>query len=132
MIQLYGWHVGKLKLSGPFMVTSIHLMVNMAIFLTEIKDRFTQGPNYDMDAYMETLFGGEDLCWELGWVKKLDPTLNTSLANIVTSRNQDPTLMTINHIVMISWGSKVVTLSPCWDLLIWVGLGGLGPNVNRP
>ena len=28
-------------------------------------------PNYDMDAYMASLFGGEawDLCWELGQAK---------------------------------------------------------------
>ena len=35
---------------------------------------------YDLDADMATLFGSEtwDLCWEVGWAKKLDPTLNTS------------------------------------------------------
>ena len=41
-------------------------------------------PNYDMNACMATLFGGEawDLCCEVGQAKKLDPTLNPSLANI--------------------------------------------------
>ena len=34
-------------------------------------------------------------------------------------------LMIINDIIMISWGSKVGTLPPCWDLLTWVGLGTL-------
>ena len=37
--------------------------------------------------------------------------------------NQDPFLMIISHILMVSWGSKVGTLPPCWDLLTWVGLG---------
>ena len=43
-------------------------------------------PKYDMDAYnMATLSGGEawDLCWELDWAKKLDPTLNPSPTNII-------------------------------------------------
>ena len=31
--------------------------------------------------------------------------------------------MVVNHNLMISWGLKVRTLPPCWDLLTWVGLG---------
>ena len=45
----------------------------------------------------------------VGLSKKLDPTLNTS--------NQDPTLIIMNHILMVSQGSKVGTLPPIWDLL---------------
>ena len=37
--------------------------------LIKTKGHFTRGPKYDMDAYMETLFGGKDLCWESGQAK---------------------------------------------------------------
>ena len=38
----------------------------------------------------------------------------------------------INHGRMVSWGSQVGTLPPCWDLLTWVGLGtwDFGPHVT--
>ena len=45
---------------------------------------FTWGPKYDMDAHMATLSGRE--AWDIlkvGSNKKLDPTLNTSPANIL-------------------------------------------------
>jgi len=54
------------------------------------------------------------------WVKqKLDPTLNTTPVNILHKISQDPSWMKNNHIWTVSWGSKVGTLPPCWDL----GLG---------
>ena len=67
--------------------------------------------------------------WGLGQVlrvrssKKLDPTLHISPVNCFVSNNQDPPLKIDNHILTISWGSKVGILPPCWDLLTWVGLG---------
>ena len=87
---------------------------------------FTQGPmhalspKYDTYAHVATLFGGEahDLCWELGWAKSY-----TQLSTQVAWNNQNPTIMIINHILMVSWGSKVETMLPCSDLLTWVGLG---------
>ena len=56
-----------------------------------------------MDAYMATFFGGEawEMCLSVGSIKKLDPTLNPSLANIFVLNNR-PTLMIINHILMVS------------------------------
>ena len=33
--------------------------------------------------------------------------------------------MNVHHIWLISWGSEVGTLPPCWDLLRWVGRGTL-------
>jgi hypothetical protein len=40
------------------------------------------------------------------------------------------TLKIINHILIVSWGSKIGSLLGCWDLLTWVELGtwdlGLG------
>ena len=62
----------------------------------------------------------------------LDPTLNTSPANIFAQDNQDPTIMIINHILMVSWGSKAGTLPPCWHLLSLPRVEGLRPHVNRP
>ena len=82
-------------------------------------------PKYDMDVYMTTLFGGKawDLCCEVGRVKKLDPILNPRLVNIFPSNDKDPTFIIFNHVLVITWGSQVGTLPPCWDLLTWVGLG---------
>ena len=38
----------------------------------------------------------------VGLSKKLDPTLKTSPANICALNIQDPTLMTLYHILMVS------------------------------
>ena len=61
-------------------------------------------PNYDMDTYMATLFGGEakDFMLRVGSSQKLDPTLNPSPMNSFAYNNQDPTLMIINHILVIT------------------------------
>ena len=58
---------------------------------------------------------------QVGSSKKLDPTLIPSLVSIIAWNNQDLTLMILNHILVIAWGLQVGTLSPCWDLLTWVG-----------
>jgi hypothetical protein len=54
---------------------------------------FTWGPEYDMDAYMTTLFGGEawGLVSRVGSSKndRPNPTSNTSPTNIFTQTNQD-------------------------------------------
>jgi hypothetical protein len=42
-----------------------------------------------------------------GSSKKLDPTFDTSPVNMFPSNNQDLTLVTMSHISMVSWGSKV-------------------------
>jgi hypothetical protein len=49
----------------------------------------------------------------VGSSKKLDPTLNATLANICVLNYQDMTLMIINHISSVYWDSKVGTLPPC-------------------
>ena len=64
---------------------------------------------------------GSGLVLRVGPIEKLDPTLNTSPANIFASNHQNPFLVLINHMLMVSNGSKVGTLPPCWDL----GLGTL-------
>ena len=84
-----------------------------------------KGPKYDMDAYMPTLCWDEawDFVLRVGLSKLLDSPLHKSHAKKFHGIiNQDPTLMINNHILMTSWGSKVTTLSPCWDLLAWVGI----------
>ena len=43
----------------------------------------------------------------VGASKKLDPTLNPSLANILAYNNQDPTLRIINHILMVFEARKL-------------------------
>ena len=53
----------------------------------------------------------------VGLSKMLNPTLNTSHANIFAYNYQSSTLMTINHVLTVSWESKVGILPPCWDLL---------------
>ena len=57
-----------------------------------------------------TFFGGR-----VGSSKKLEPTLNTSPANMFAWNTWDLTLMLINHILMVSWSLKVGTLPQCWD-----------------
>jgi hypothetical protein len=82
---------------------------------------------YDMDTYRTTFFKR----WGLGFVlrvgssKKLDPTLNKLQVqcDICYINNQDLTLKCIDDLLMLSRGSKVGTLPPCWDLLTWVRLG---------
>ena len=61
-------------------------------------------PEYDKDAYMAIFLGGEawEMCLSVGSIKKLDPFLNSSLANVFFLNNHDPTLMIINHILTIS------------------------------
>jgi hypothetical protein len=59
------------------------------------------GPKYDMNAFMTTLLELRLGTYSESWVEqktkdKLDPTLNTTHANIFTYNNQDPTLMIIN------------------------------------
>ena len=89
------------------------------------------GLKHDMDTYMATVVEGEvrwgevwDLCWEwVGWSKKLDPTLSTNPTRFCAKSNLNPTLLNVSHILMVSWGSKVGTLCPCWNLQPWVGLG---------
>ena len=51
-----------------------------------------------------SFLGGEawEMCLSVRSIKKLDPTLNPNLANIFVLDNQDPTLMIINHILMVS------------------------------
>ena len=66
---------------------------------------------------------------QVGSNKKLDPTFNSNPMNICALSNQESTLMIISHILVVTRGSKVGTLPPCWDLLTWVGLG---PCVNHP
>ena len=53
------------------------------------------------------------------WVKqKARPnSQHKSRECVFASNNQDHNLMMINFILMVSWGSKVGTLPPCWDLL---------------
>ena len=91
-------------------------------------------PNYDMYAHMTTLFESEawDLCRELGRAKKLDPTLNPSPCKYVCVKQSRSDFMIFNHILVITYNSQVATLSPCWDLLTWVGLETREPRVNRP
>ena len=64
--------------------------------------------------------------------KMLDPTLKPSPTNMFAWNNEDLTLMIVNHMSMVSWGSKVGTLPPCWDLLTWVGLGTWDPTWTNP
>ena len=76
--------------------------------------------------------------WGLGVVLRvglrnnLDPTFSTSLMIIFVYSNQDLNLMIVNHILMVSWGSKVRKLPPCWDLLIRLGLGTWDPMWTNP
>ena len=89
----------------------------------------TRCPKSQVPSMTGRLYGNTSCRWGLGDVlsggssKKLDTTLNPSLANIFVYNNKDPTLMIINHILIVSWRSKVGTWSPCWDSLTWVGLG---------
>jgi hypothetical protein len=78
---------------------------------------------------------GSGLVLGVGPRKKLDPTLKhkhheSYLHKVIKIQ----LFMIINHIFRISWGSKIGTLPPCWDLVTWVGLGtwDLGPLVNCP
>jgi hypothetical protein len=62
-------------------------------------------PKYDMNAFMTTLLELRLGTYSESWVEqktknKLDPTLNTTPANIFSYNNQDPTLMIINYILM--------------------------------
>ena len=61
-------------------------------------------PKYDMDAYMANIFWRRGLGFVLrvGLSKKLDPTLDTNNANIFALNDQDPPLMIINHVLMLS------------------------------
>ena len=89
---------------------------------------------YDIDAYMTTIFGDEvwDLCQKLDQTQKLEPAVNTSPANFFAYNDQDPTLILINHIWMMSWSSTVGTLPPCRDLVTRSGPGTLGPVWTGP
>ena len=62
--------------------------------------------------------------------KKLDPIHNTSPK--IYHKKQSK--FDIDHTSMGSWGSKVGTLPPWWNLLTWVELGTwhLGPCVKWP
>jgi hypothetical protein len=82
-------------------------------------------PKFDMDSHIATPF------WEVrfgtcvkSWIEqKARPNSQYKSHEYFCIKNKDPTLMIINHISMVSRGSKVGTLRPCWDLLTWVGLG---------
>ena len=97
-----------------------------------LRDAYTC-PKYDMDSRV-------GMCWELrlvlrvGFSRKLDLALNTSPTNILFlyKNNQDMALLIINHISMVSWGSKVGTLPSSWDLLTCVALGAWDPMWTGP
>ena len=61
-----------------------------------------------------------ELVLRVGLRKKLDATLKTSHGIL---------FFDVNHILMVSRGSRFDILSPCWDLLTRVGLG---THVNQP
>ena len=76
-----------------------------------------------MIVYMATLLEAKLVTCDKSWSsKKLDSTLNRSLAISLLKKNQDPTSMIVKNILMVSRGSKAGTLPPCWDVLPWVGL----------
>ena len=83
-----------------------------------------KGPKYDMDAYMATLFGGELGTWVESWVEQRPwPNFQYKSREYLYINNKDLTLMIVNHFLMLSKGSKLGTLPPCWALLTRVGLG---------
>jgi hypothetical protein len=93
-----------------------------------------QSPNYDMDAYMAALFGGEawDLCCELGRGQS-ETQLSTQVLQILLHKViKIRLLMIFNHILVITRGSEVGTSPPCWDLLTQVGLGAWDPVWTGP
>ena len=55
------------------------------------------------------------LVLQVGSSIKLDPALNPSPVNIFAYSNQDLILMIIKHILVVTRGSQVGTLPPCWD-----------------
>jgi hypothetical protein len=117
-------------------VTLSHSMQSQLLRAWELRlttSHMVPSPNCDMDAYMTTfLKRGWGLVLQVGLSKRLDPTLNPSPENIFAWNNQDPTLMTFNHMLTITWGSQVGTLPPCWDLLTWVGLRTWDPMWTNP
>jgi hypothetical protein len=76
-------------------------------------------PKYDMDTYMATPFGGEawDSGWKLGQAKNYTQLPTQVPWTIILHKTiKTPSFMKKpNHILMVSWGSKVGTLPPCWD-----------------
>jgi hypothetical protein len=117
--------------TGPHGVPS-HLRSIRAIFKIESMEvgtyhNFTWGSSLQVPSttwmptcqhFLEVRLG---TCVE-NWVERT-PTLNTSPANVFALNNQDPTLITFNYTLMVSWGSKLRTLPSCRDLLTQTGLG---------
>ena len=69
----------------------------------------------------------------LGSSKTLNPTLNTSPEDLFCINLSRLDFMNINLIlIMVSWGSKVGTSPPRWDLLAWVGLETWDPMWTGP
>ena len=100
----------------------------------------TKVPSPKFQVCHECLHGNIFISWDLGRVirvgssKQPDPTLNTSPVVFLPKIIKDPTLMIINHILTVSWDSKVGTSSPYWDRLTRVRLGtwDLGPVWGGP
>ena len=95
-------------------------------------------PKYDMDAYMATLFGVRLGTRVETWVKFV-----AYICIIYWTAHTRPKILCIrksklyyngytSHTSMVSWGSKVGTLTPCWDLRTWVGIGTHGPMWTNP
>ena len=58
--------------------------------------------------------------------------LSTQVLRFSARNTQESTLMIVDHILTLSWGSKAETVPPCWDLLTWVGLGAWDPVWTNP
>ena len=71
-------------------------------------------PEYDMDAYMTTLVGGEalGLVLKFGSSQKYRTKSQHKSHKYFTSNNHDPPLMIIIHVLLVSRGSKVGTFPP--------------------
>jgi hypothetical protein len=73
-----------------------------------------------MDAYIATLFEGEDLGLVLRAKvaqKARSKSEHKSHEHFCIKKSiKDPSSVMINHVLIMRQGSKVGTLHPCWDL----------------